>query len=232
MRILAFDTSTEYLSVALWQDGEVTLRETYALQSHCALILPHIQEMLTQEQCQLADLNAVAFGAGPGSFTGLRIACGVAQGLAYAHQLPVVPVCTLQALAAQSRFERVIACLDARMGEVYIAAYHNQGKDDCREILPPSLCAPDEAPALTGQDWVGVGTGWQVYAQALSQSYPQQLAPTSVDDSVVYPSAATIAQLALAKIQQGLTVQPEHASPIYVRNKVALTTQEREQKLG
>jgi hypothetical protein len=74
MRILAFDTSTEYLSVALWQDGEVTLRDTYALQSHSALILPHIQEMLTQEQCQLADLNAVAFGAGPGSFTGLRIA--------------------------------------------------------------------------------------------------------------------------------------------------------------
>lgn len=230
MRILAFDTSTEYLSLALWQDGEVVVRDIYALQSHSSLILPEIQQLLEQQQCRLKDLTAIAFGAGPGSFTGLRIACGVAQGLAYANQLPLVAVCTLQALAAQSAHEHVIACLDARMGEVYLAAYHNLANGDCVELLSPCLCQPQQVPELLGQGWVGVGTGWQVYAQELQQSYAQQLAPTSVDDSVIYPSAAIIAKLAVSKIALGQTVKAEDASPIYVRNKVALKTTERAAK--
>lgn len=230
MRILAFDTSTEYLSLALWQDGDVQVRDLHALQSHSSLILPEIQQLLEQQQCGLADLTAIAFGAGPGSFTGLRIACGVAQGLAYANQLPVVEVGTLQALATQCPHERVIACLDARMGEVYLAAYHNLPNGECVELLAPCLCQPEQVPELLGQDWYGVGTGWQVYGQQLQQSYAHQLAPTSIDASVLYPSAAMIAKLAVNKIALGQTVQAQDASPIYVRNKVALTSHERATK--
>lgn len=228
MRILAFDTSTEYLSLALWHQGTVLSRDTHARQSHSTLILPQIGQMLAQQQCALSDLDAIAFGAGPGSFTGLRIACGVAQGLAYAHQLPVLPVCTLHALAAQSEADRVIACLDARMGEVYLAAYARDANGAYQEVLSPCLARPEHAPALEGDAWVGVGTGWQAYPAGLQQSYGQQLAEQGVQAHVCYPSAATIASIAVQDYQRGLAVPAEQASPLYVRDKVAFTTQERQ----
>jgi tRNA threonylcarbamoyladenosine biosynthesis protein TsaB len=230
MRILALDTSTEYLSLALLLDEQCLLRDSHALQSHSAQILPQIQQMLQQTDCQLSDLDAIAFGAGPGSFTGLRIACGVAQGLAFANDLPVVAVSTLQALVAQSEHDKLIACLDARMGEVYLAAYQRV-QDEYQTLLAPCLCRPDQAPAILNSqpaEWRGVGTGWQVYGAELQARYAQQLAPTYVDDSVVYPSAATIAKLAVGQIARGEVLSAAQASPIYVRNKVALTTQERQ----
>ena len=126
MQILAIDTSTEYLSLALWLDGRVFSRDINAGQTHSQQILPTLRELLDEAQVELNALDGIAFGAGPGSFTGLRIACGVAQGLAFGTGLPVIAVSTLQALAQQSGAEKVIACLDARMGEIYHAAYEKK----------------------------------------------------------------------------------------------------------
>ena len=123
MRILALDTSTEYLSLALSLDGKIYVRDLHAGQTHSQRILPLLREMLTEAGIDMRDLEGIAFGAGPGSFTGLRIACGVAQGLAFGANLPVVGVSTLLAIAQSTQAERVIACIDARMGEVYHAAY-------------------------------------------------------------------------------------------------------------
>ena len=123
MNLLAFDTSTEFLSIAIARDAEVYCFDTLAGQSHSQLILPEIQNLLKRAELRLSDLNGLIFGAGPGSFTGVRIAAGVAQGLAFGAQLPVLGVCTLMALAQASGASKVLACLDARMGEVYFAAY-------------------------------------------------------------------------------------------------------------
>lgn len=231
MQILAFDTSTEYLSVALWQDGVVSARDVYALQSHSAQILPLIQELTQQQDCPLSSLDAIAFGAGPGSFTGLRIACGVAQGLAFANDLPVLPIGTLHAMAQQSEKSKVLACLDARMGEIYLAAYARDAQGLAQEILAPVLCHAEQAPELAGVDWVAVGTGWQVYQEALRIRYAGQLSDPSVADApILFPSAAVIAQLAVVSFAQGGAIAPELASPLYVRNKVALKMSERANK--
>ncbi|CAG0985689.1 partial tRNA threonylcarbamoyladenosine biosynthesis protein TsaB, partial [Gammaproteobacteria bacterium] len=156
MKILALDTSTEFLSLALWQDGGVAVREMLAGQKHSELVLPLVRELLDEAGLQRADLDGIAFGMGPGSFTGLRIGCGVAQGLAYGANLPVVGVCTLEALAQQAGADRVIACLDARMNEVYHAAYERAG-DGWREVLAPGLYPPSQMPVIEGSGWCAIG---------------------------------------------------------------------------
>ena len=227
MRILAFDTSTEYLSVALWQDGVVCVRDVYALQSHSAQILPLIQEITDQHDCPLTALDAIAFGAGPGSFTGLRIACGVAQGLAFANNLPVIPVGTLHAMAQQSAYAHVLACLDARMGEIYLAAYTRDAQGYAQEVLAPVLCHAEQAPEIAGEDWVCEGTGWQVYQAELTARYAGQLSALINEQPILFPSASVIADLAAVAFSQGGAIAPEQATPLYVRNKVALKMSER-----
>lgn len=226
MQILALDTSTEYLSLALWLDGRVFVRDIHAGQSHSQQILPLLRELLDDAGVELKQLNGIAFGAGPGSFTGLRIACGVAQGLAFGANLPVVAVSTLQALAKQSGADKAIACLDARMGEIYHAAYVKNG-DVWDEVSPPSLFKPDDAPDLEGADWVGVGTGWLAYPETLQTKYAQQLKQAPSPDHGSHPTALAIAELALPIFDAG-KAQPAHeAAPVYIRNKVALKMSER-----
>ena len=127
MRVLALDTSTEYCSVALWQDGAVAERCELAGQKHSELLIAMLDALLKDAGFEIKDIDGIAFGKGPGSFTGVRIACGATQGLALGSNLPVAGVCTLQALAEASGKPRVIAALDARMGEIYHAAYQNHG---------------------------------------------------------------------------------------------------------
>jgi tRNA threonylcarbamoyladenosine biosynthesis protein TsaB len=223
MRILALDTSTEYLSLALRLDSDTLSRDLRAGQQHSELILPLAQELLAEAGIALRQLDCIAFGQGPGTFTGLRIGCGVAQGLAFGAELPVAPVCTLLALAQGSRESRVVACLDARMGEVYHAAYaHNgQGWD---VIHAPSLCAPQDAPGVDGEHWAGVGSGFSAYHEALSARYAGQLQRI---DGTLFPHAADIAALAEDMVKAGRTVPPDEAAPLYIRDKVALKTSER-----
>ena len=223
MKLLALDTSTEYLSLALWLDGEIRARDVLAGQKHSQLILPMLAEMLAESGLALTDLDGIVFGAGPGSFTGLRIGCGVAQGLAFGANLRVVGVSTLLALAQRAGHARVAACLDARMGEVYFAAYARQG-DDWETVHEPGLYAPQQVPALQGDGWHGVGSGWQAYGSVLHAAYGSRIAHI---DGQAFPHASDIALLASRQFARGASCSADDAAPIYVRNKVALKTSAR-----
>ena len=217
MNILALDTSTEHCSVALLLDGKLTFREVVAGQRHSELILAMIDALLAASSLELADLHGIAFGAGPGSFTGLRIACGVAQGLAFGTGVPVVPVGTLLALAEAAGAPRVVTCLDARMGEIYHAAYQRNGTGWSETVIP-NVCKAEAAPALEGANWVGCGSAFEVYGDALATRYRGQLASVQ---SRAFPHARHVAQLALPVFAAGHGVPAEQALPLYVRDKVA-----------
>jgi tRNA threonylcarbamoyladenosine biosynthesis protein TsaB len=227
VNILAFDTSTEYLSLALRKGSETFQYDCNAGQTHSQIILPQIQAMLDKANLQLSDLQCIAFGAGPGSFTGVRIAAGVAQGLGFGANLPVVSVCTLLALAEASGADKVIACLDARMGEMYHAVYEKVD-DTWRCIIEPGLYKPDTVPTVEGAGWVGAGSGWQTYAEQLSAVYAEQLQSTQPHQ---LPSSAAILKLALPIFAKGEARPASEAMPMYIRNRVALKTAEREQGL-
>jgi len=223
MNLLALDTSTEYLSLALLAGGKTMTFEVNAGQTHSQLILPQIQTLLTAAGLQLSQLDGLAFGAGPGSFTGVRIAAGVAQGLGLGTNLPVAGVCTLLALAEESDANKVIACLDARMGEVYHAAYEKID-GQWQTVMPPGLYKPDAVPSLNGSDWVGAGSGWQTYAPQLSAIYTEQLRAIQ---GAILPAASAILRLALTRFSSGEALPASDALPIYIRNRVALKTAER-----
>ncbi len=223
MNLLALDTSTEYLSLAVMLGEAHYSRDIHAEQSHSKIILPEIHGLLSQANIQLKDLNGIVFGAGPGSFTGLRIACGVAQGLAFGLNLPVVGVNSLLALAEQAEAPRVIACLDARMGELYLAVYEKQA--GCwQTIQAPALYKPEALPSVEGDGWVGIGSGWNVCASELQERYQGQVSRVEAN---AQPSALSMARLALADFNNGQALPAHLAAPLYVRNKVALTSQER-----
>lgn len=227
MSLLAFDTSTEFLSIALQVGAQSWAFHTEAGASASQRILPEIHALLSAAQIKLTALDGIAFGAGPGAFTGVRVACGVAQGLAFAAELPVVGVHTLMAVAQASACDKVIVCQDARMGEVYFAAYEkNQG--EWVTVSPAIVCKPEQVPTLDGNDWVGAGSGWAAYMPQLSAVYHGQLREVLPD---VTPNAQAILALAQPQFLAGLTQGAEEITPIYIRNRVALTTQERAQGL-
>lgn len=223
MNILALDTSTEYCSVALWQDGVVIERCALAGQKHSEMLIAMIDALLSEVGVRLAQIDGIAFGKGPGSFTGVRIACGAAQGLALGADLPVAGVCTLEALAEASGKSRVIAALDARMGEIYHAAYEKHD-DAWTTVSEPCLCKPEQAPRVSGDDWFGTGSGFAMHGVALDERYAGQL--RGVDGAAV-PQAAAIAALGAAQFALGRGVDAAEALPLYLRDKVALKTSER-----
>lgn len=223
MKILAFDTSTEYCTAALLIDGAVALREVHAGQTHSQLLLPMCQDLLAEADIALQQLDGIAFGAGPGSFTGLRIACAVAQGLALGADVPVYGVGSLLALAEASAAPRVIACLDARMGEVYHAVYERLD-GDWLEVSAPLLSAPEQVPQVSGTGWCGSGSGFRVYAEVLTAQYGAALDRTCPE---LFPHAREIAALAAPHFAAGEGMVAELAAPLYVRDKVALKTCER-----
>lgn len=223
MKILALDTSTEYCSIALSLDGEILSREVLAGQQHSELILPMLQRMLAETELTLEQLDGVAFGAGPGSFTGLRIACGVAQGLAFGADLPVTGVCTLEALAHQVGNGNVITAIDARINEIYHAAY-TRVAEGWWPVSEPTLCLPQHAPPLHGCDWTGCGSGFAAYEEVLRARYEGCLGPITGD---LRPRARDMAQLAAPLFAKGLGIDPANAVPLYIRNKVALKEKER-----
>jgi tRNA threonylcarbamoyladenosine biosynthesis protein TsaB len=223
MRVLALDTSTEYCSVALWQDGAVAERCELVGQKHSEVLMEMLDALLREASVKLMQLDGIAFGMGPGSFTGVRIACGVTQGLALGANLPVVGVCTLQALAEGSGKLRVIAALDARMGEIYHAAYEKHD-DVWTTLSEPCLCKPEDAPSVPGENWFGIGSGFAIHGAALDEKYAGQL--LGMDGSMV-PQAAEIAALGAAQFALGHGVDAAEALPLYLRDKVALKTSER-----
>jgi tRNA threonylcarbamoyladenosine biosynthesis protein TsaB len=227
VNILALDTSTEFCSAALWLDGSVDERGTLAGQTHSSLLLAMVDELLAAHEIAVRDLDGIAFGEGPGSFTGLRIACGVVQGLAFGADLPVVGVGTLLAMAAGSGAQRVVCCLDARVREIYHAAYECSA-GVWRAVREPSLCAPDAAPDLPDGGWFAVGSAFRVYREALEQRYAGCLEAIEPDR---YPHARDIAALAVPGFTAGVTMAPEAAAPVYLREKVALRIDEQASRL-
>ena len=223
MKILALDTSTEYCSVALWRDGDVDICEAHAGQRHSELLLGMVDDLLVRQELRVGELDGIAFGQGPGSFTGLRIACGVTQGLAFAAGIPVIGVGTLLAMAEAAQAERVVCCLDARMHEIYHAAYEKSG-DGWETVCEPGLWAPSESPSLPAGSWYGCGSGFTVYHEALMQRYDGCL--SGVGPAVV-PHAQDIARLAAPLFAQGKGQDAACAAPLYIRDKVALRTDER-----
>lgn len=224
MNILALETSTEYCSVALWLEGQVLERCERVGQKHSETLMPMLDGLLKQAGMQLGQLDGIAYGMGPGSFTGVRIACGVTQGLALGAGLKVAGVCTLEALAEATGQDKVIAALDARMDEVYHAAYERR-TEGWFVVSGPSLCKPQDAPRIEGEGWRGAGSGFLAHGEALNARHAGHL--MSFDAQAV-PRASAIARLAIPRFAAGMGTDAALAAPFYLRDKVALTTHERE----
>jgi tRNA threonylcarbamoyladenosine biosynthesis protein TsaB len=214
MRFAAIETSTEWCSVALWDQGEIAGLERRAGNRHSELALPMLQKLLGKSR-----VDAVAFGAGPGAFTGLRIACGLAQGIAFGRGIPVIGVSTLEAMAEESGAERAVACIDARMREVYYAALEKRA-GRWHEVIAPQCVPPQSAPRPPGDGWVGAGNGFEVYGtMGMSRVLPQ-----------IHPTAMAVAQLAAPRLAAGEGVDAALAVPVYLRDKVAFTKEELERR--
>ena len=214
MRFAAIETSTEWCSVALWSDGEVAALERRAGNRHSELALPMLESLLKRQQ-----IDAVAFGAGPGAFTGLRIACALAQGLAFARNLPVIGISTLEALAQEAGAARVVACIDARMSEVYYAALEKRA-GRWHEVIAAQCVAPKSAPRPPGEGWVGCGNGFAAYGNmGMRRVFPE-----------VHPTALAVAQVAAPRLAAGEGVVAAQALPVYLRDKVAFTKEELERR--
>lgn len=218
MQFLALDSSTDLGSVALWRDGVVTERFCAVGQPSSATLLPLVAEVLREAGLGFADLDAIAFGAGPGSFTGLRVACGVAQGLAFAHGKPVLPVGTLDAMAHAAAASRVAVCLDARMNEVYFGLFV-----DGVAVSPVGVYPPAQVPLPAAGDWVAAGNAMAAYPALHERLVP--VVASFRDD--VLPTAAAVAALAAPRLARGEGIPAAEAVPVYVRDKVALTVAER-----
>jgi tRNA threonylcarbamoyladenosine biosynthesis protein TsaB len=227
VKILALDTATELCSAALYIDGGCRLREDARPRGSGELILGMISELLAEAGLTLGQLDAIAFGRGPGGFTGVRLAVAVAQGLGFAVGLPLLPVSDLRALARQALMQpgvppRVLICQDARMSQVYWACYEGGGAamDIPRERQPEALDFPTAVrlpPEWNGAPVCGAGSGFEAYASALRELPGSALTPLF---GHLRPRAREIAELAAIEGLAG-AVAPEAAQPVYLRDEVA-----------
>lgn len=227
MKLLAIDTATEACSAALYINGEITAQYELAPREHSRLILKMVDTLLREEKLSVSKLDAIAFGRGPGSFMGLRIAAGVVQGIAFAHDIPVVPVSTLKAIAQrayeQTQRKHILAAIDARMDEVYWASYRLEGEqwqldgEEC--VISPDKIQLPEKLVKADEAWVGAGTGWASYRDRLLPTANNCQLSTILPDC--YPSAEVIAKLAVEELIAGNTVTAAEAIPVYLRNDVA-----------
>jgi tRNA threonylcarbamoyladenosine biosynthesis protein TsaB len=225
MKLLALETSTEACSVALWLDGEVRERFEIAPRRHAELTLPWAEQLLADAGIRKTQLDAIAIGRGPGAFTGVRLAIALGQGIALALDRPVVPVSTLAALALQAPGPRVLAAIDARMGEVYAASFELRDGDaialDAERVVAPG------AVVLPGEDqgWHGVGTGFAAQDNALLERLRARFVAI---DAAALPHAADVARLGALAFVRGEAVAPEFVEPAYLRDNVALTIAEQQ----
>lgn len=229
MKLLAFDTSSDACSAAVLTESGIVSRFELTPKAHTQLILPMIEQVLDEAGLALIEVDAIAFGCGPGAFTGIRIATGIAQGLALAVDKRLIPISTLATMAQQAHEQlqanQVLVALDARMDEVYWGEY---GLIDVRmqPLTAECVVASTQAalPSQASQTWVGVGSGWRQYESLLMPRFKPYVEAVHAD---FLPNAYYVAQLAVYAYQQGQLVSPELVEPVYLRNKVALTTAER-----
>ena len=224
MKFICFDTATDALTCALWADGELIEHHETAPRRHADLILSVVDRLLAEAGTARFDLDAVGFGRGPGSFTGLRVATGVAQGLAFALDVPAVPVSTLAAIAQGSLREngsrRAMVLLDARLGEVYAGAMRaDSSAGVMRAIRDERLCLPEDLGEELGPKggWTGCGPGWNVCPDALRAGLGARLERLEPDR---LPRARDVAALVRSALEEGCAVAAENALPVYLRRQV------------
>lgn len=221
--LLAFDTATNACSVALQHDGKIFSRFDIAPRLHSQLLLPLIQSVLSDANIKLSDLNAIAFGSGPGSFMGVRLSLGMAQGLAFGLSIPVIPVSTLQTLAQtahdQTQEKNIIAGWDARLSSIYWGVY----EADQHHIMQPTqadqLSAPMEIDInlIPKVSWLCAGNAWDVYSAELANDFLKEKTLLTT----VYPDARAMLAIADLKYHQGEIISPDNAHPEYLRHHVA-----------
>ena len=223
MILLAFETSTEACSVALWIDGDIRERFGVAPRRHAELALPWAEGLLVDAGVTRARLDGIAVGRGPGAFTGVRLGVALAQGIALALDVPVVPVSTLAALAAQVAGPRILAAIDARMGEVYLGAFERDGDGSLRPLQDEAVGRPDMIALPAGDAWQAVGTGFAALDDSLRRRLDGRLATV---DAGALPHAADVVRLAAPVFARGGGVPAERVEPAYLRDNVALTLAE------
>lgn len=234
MKLLAFETATEACSVALYLDGDIIERHEVAPRLHADYALPWAEALLAEAGIKRSQLDAIAISRGPGAFTGVRLAIAIGQGIALALDKPMVAVSTLQVIAAsapspafagEDATQRILAAIDARMGEVYVGAFKRKG-DELITVSTEVVCAPQTVtlPDEVG-GWHAVGTGFSAVDGALVAHLGHQL--SSIDPDVL-PHAADVARLAVAAYARGETLAPDRVEPAYLRNNVALTLAEQQ----
>ncbi|ORT50367.1 hypothetical protein ST37_10890 [Vibrio sp. qd031] len=231
VKILAIDTSTENCSVALLDGDALYSRSEFAPRGHADNVLPMVEAVLAEAKLRLSDLDALAFGRGPGSFTGVRIGIGMAQGLAFGADLPMIGISTLEAMA-QASFRvhgasHVVCAIDARMSEVYWGRFVRQSDGhwapmDQECVIPPATLA--EQLSSDSSTWTQAGTGWAAYQEPLSQ-----LPLSTVAGEVLYPEAEDIVILAKHAYSKGEVTAAEASEPTYLRDNVAWKKQPKKQ---
>lgn len=236
MNYLALDASTEACSVALQLDGKVYASYELCPQSHSLRLLPMIDDLLKEAGIELAEIDGLIFGQGPGSFTGVRIGVGVAQGLAFSANLPVVGVSSLQAMAQLAYSKHgsttVIAAIDARMSEVYNGFYtldenNVMQAQQAEAVTPPEHLAAQLSKVLNGS-FYAVGTGWDAYSDKLGEQLCEKsgekfsaLKLNEGSPDILFPCAEAMLSIGISKLEQGQGVSAEEAQPVYVRDTVS-----------
>lgn len=224
MKLLAIESSSEAFSVAINISGEIHQQFKLSPKNHSKKILAMVEEALEVGSIKLSQLDAIAFGAGPGSFTGVRIATSIAQGLAFAADLPVISISSLAALAQRAtdkyNFKNIIVALDARMNQVYWGKYQRADDTKLVKLVDTEKISKPDNLYITDQQatWLGIGSGWHYEA-----TMANLLAKVIIND---YPDAEGVAKLAALQLAKDNIISPEKAMPVYLRNKVALKKHE------
>lgn len=222
VRLLAIETATPACSAALYIDGDIEERHALAPRQHAALILPMIESLLVEADLKPGQLDAVAFGRGPGSFTGVRIAASVVQGIALGAELPVIAISTLAALAQGAIREtgevHILTALDARMGEVYWARYQGAAGQFPELLGTEAVCKPESTEVPADGFWIGAGSGWDSYGSILAERAGEQVVRLLPD---LEPRARDVVSLGADKLSRNEVIAPEAAVPVYLRNNVA-----------
>ncbi len=227
MKLLALDTATEACSAAIWIDGSVHAHFEIVGREHTQRLISIVAGVLAEAGLRYSELDGLICGVGPGSFAGVRIGVAFAKGVALAHELPVVGLSSLALLAQAADGERVLAAIDARMGEVYWQAFGRDAAGLMQPLAEAVVCAPTAVPVpASSASWLAVGSGWGTYQAELRACVAGEIAAVN---ALALPQAAAAFALALPWFQRGQAASADALQPIYLRNRVALTLIEQKQ---